>query len=194
LVIGLSTGSAAGAAGNEISDISDGFSFALPANWIQVPLNHGDLAGIISVAVKKNPNLKNLISGAAESAIKNHIKLFVVGPVVSGFMSNVNVYVSSSKNQLTGRAFLESTDAQMKITYAVVKMTKVRTSIKTSPMGQILESSYQLPRSMSKGTPVYQIQLVVEHQAHIEVVTISTTSAVRGQSILRSVISSWRWT
>jgi hypothetical protein len=165
----------------------------LPANWTQVPLSGGDIKGIVASLTKRDPTLKTFLSNEVNSAIKNGIKLFVVGPAENRFFPNVNVFVTSSKGQLTGQTFLDSTDAQVKITYAEAKYKNLKTSITILPLGQVLEVSYQLPTSISNGAHIDQIQIYVEHKTHIEIMTLTGTSLTEDQSLLKKIANSWLW-
>jgi hypothetical protein len=187
LVLSLSL--PAGAAGTKIRDSTYGFSFTLPKSWIRIPLNGGDISGILASATKNDPSLKDVLSRQVRAAVKDGIKVFVFGPAHDGFFSNVSVYVTSSKGQLSGTPFLHSTDAQVKVAYAEAGFKDVATSITRLSMGQVLIATYRI----SKVSPAYIEQIYVEHKTHVDIVTLTTTSLTQDQALLQMVDHSWSW-
>ena len=105
-IASLSATVTASAAGTTITVAKDGFSFTLPSTWIQIPLSKNALSSAYDEVSKRDPSLKNILSKDVTSALKTGTKALVVGPVDNGFLSNVSVYVASSKSLPSGKAFL----------------------------------------------------------------------------------------
>jgi hypothetical protein len=167
-----------------------GFSFSLPANWKQVPLDGSDVTALLNSATHDDPSLANALDSEVTSAAAKGIKVFAVGPVVGSSVPNVNVIVSSSAGSPTGRAFAQAAVAQAKIEFAELRASQVKTSIVKNRLGTAAKVTYALH---AQSATEFGEQFYVSHGPNVEIVTITTSSGATTQSTAQTVVKNWRW-
>ncbi len=190
-IASLSATVTASAAGTTITVAKDGFSFTLPSTWIQIPLSKNALSSAYDEVSKRDPSLKNILSKDVTSALKTGTKALVVGPVENGFLSNVSVYVASSKSLPSGKAFLSGMGTQLEETYPGYKFRDLKISIKRLAMGSVVNATYRPPTSL-KSTG-YIDQIFIDHKTHYEIVTVTTSSLTTDKKVLKELAGSWVW-
>jgi hypothetical protein len=189
LITGM--GNASAHSGVEVKEPQYGFSFALPASWKQVPLNGTDVTSLLNAATHDDPSLTNGLSSEVESAASKGVKVFAIGPVSGLSVPNVNVIVGTNTGGLTGRSFAQSQAAEAKIEFTEIGATHIKESIVRYRAGTAAQLTYELG---VEGSEVIGTQVYLEHNSHIEIVTVSTPTAADSQSNMRLIMDSWRWT
>jgi hypothetical protein len=191
-VLCLLGGTGAGAAsGVAISEHQYGFSFTLPANWKQVPLNGSDVTALLNAATHDDPALASSLDSEVTSAASKGMKVFAIGPVSGSSVPNVNVIVSSSAGAPTGREFAQEAAAEAKIELTQVNASHVKTSVVTNRLGTTAKATYQL--AFKGAIPQFGEQFYVQHKAYIDIVTVTTSSTAATQSNAQRVLNSWHW-
>ncbi|MGB9111309.1 MAG: hypothetical protein WCF24_01110 [Acidimicrobiales bacterium] len=184
---------AAGAsAGVTVTEKQFGFSFSLPSRWVHVPLDSQDIGTILKEATKADPSLTNVLDAQVEQATKQGLKVFAVGPVADGYLPNLTVGVISSTGELTASAFIAEAAVQVKVLLAEAHAQHVVTSTAHLALGDALEVSCAF-RLKTSNRSAEEVQLYIEHQSHVDVVTFTSLSQSEDQSLVRSVTNSWRW-
>jgi hypothetical protein len=181
----------AAAQGTVVKETQYGFSFRLPSSWKQVPLDGSDVTALLNVATHDDPSLTNALQGEVTSATTKGIKVFAVGPVTGAVAPNVNVIVTSGAGAPTGREFASAAIAEAKIGFSQIGVKHMRTSIVSDRLGHTAQITYQLTL---QGVKEYGEQVYALHNSNIEIVTLTTSSAVASQSATRFVVNSWKWT
>jgi hypothetical protein len=192
MLVALGASATANAATATVTDLKDGFSFVLPAKWVEVPLNGSDISALLAQATKKDPSLENAIDAQVKNAAKQGIRVFAIGPVSRNFSPNLNIGVESSAGAPTGAAFFSAADAEEKLQLAQSGLTNVRTHDATLRFTKVLEVSYALPKSLA-GVASSGLQVVFEHTTHVYFLTITSLSAATNKETLKSIASNWRW-
>ena len=104
LVLGETGASAS--SGTVLKEPQYGFSFQLPANWKQVPLDGSDVTALLNSASHDDPTLANALSSEVTSGAAKGMKVFAIGPLAGSTVPNVNVIVTSSAGAPTGPPLL----------------------------------------------------------------------------------------
>jgi hypothetical protein len=175
-----------------VSDASDHFSFALPSQWLQVPLTGKELQYFIDQAAKNDPALKGFLSGQASQIVKSKVKIFAVGPYTKGFFPNVNVIVASSSGTTTRNAFFQAADAQLAVTLTAAGFQHLHVTNLNLALGGAVRVTYEL--QLKGHAQVLQgQQLYVLHSTKVVIITSTSLSQGMDKSILGSIVKSWRW-
>ena len=182
--------SASASPGVVIREPQYGFSFNLPANWKQVPLDGSDVTALLNTATHDDPTLSNALDSEITSAASKGIKVFAIGPVAGSTVPNVNVVVTSSAGAPTGRAFAQGAIAEAKIEFTQVGASHLKTSIIKNRLGNSAQATYELN---IESTVEYGHQFYVQHGAHVFIVTITTSNPASSQSNAQLIEDSWRW-
>jgi hypothetical protein len=180
------------AAGTRVQETKYGFSFSLPTKWTPVPLNGGDISGILDQATKSDPSLKGALTKEITKAAKSAIKFFAFGPIHDNFASNINIIVTSSAGYSTGPSYFGVADSQVKIELTQAGFMDLKTSVVQLPMGKELEATYDLPVSLS-GVPAQGLQLYIKHKAYIEIITFTSTLRSTNVAAAHVLEDSWQW-
>lgn len=183
--------SAGASSGVVIKEPQYGFSFTLPSNWKQVPLNGSDVTALLNAETHDNPTLANALDSEITLATSKGIKVFAVGPVVGSTVPNLNVIVTSSAGDPTGSAFAQAAVAEAKIEMTQVGASHLKASIVKDRLGTSAQATYEL--SLKSTGPEFGEQLYVQHKSYVEIVTVSTSSRISTQSNARLIVDSWRW-
>jgi hypothetical protein len=120
-------------------------------------------------------------------------KVYAIGPVSGQNAPNINVIVTSGAGAPTGDAFASAVVGQAKQELSSVGATHVTASVVHSQLGATAQSTYTLPSSISKGSPLAGYQIYALHGSRVYVVTITTTSAALDRSVANKVKGSWTW-
>ncbi len=182
---------AGAASGVTVSEHQYGFSFTLPANWKQVPLNGSDVTALLNAATHDDPALASSLDSEVTSAASKGMKVFAIGPVSGSSVPNVNVIVSSASGAPTGREFAQEAATEAKIELAQINASHVKTSTVTNRLGTAAKATYQL--AFKGSVPQFGEQFYVQHKANIDIVTVTTSSSSATQSNAQRVVNSWRW-
>jgi hypothetical protein len=191
-MLALSASGTAFASGPQVKDAKYGFSFSLPAQWVQVPLNGSDIKGLLAQATKNDPTLENAITLQVKNAAAQGIKVFAIGPASGAFSPNLNLAVGSSKGAPTGKAFFDAIDAQEKLQLVQSGLVHVTSKVVKLHLGKVLEVTYGLPKSLAS-VPAWGTQIVIEHKKHIDFLTITSLTVATNSSTLGIVAQSWKW-
>ncbi len=171
-----------------------GFTFSLPSNWTQIPLDSKDIGAIIGAAAKGDPALENVLDQQAVAATKKGLKVFAVGPISGGFFPNLNIGVTSATGAPTGSAFVNLMAAEVKITLSEAGATHVNAAPAHLPLGQAVQAGYQLKLAVTTHPVlVHGLQFYFEHGARLYVVTFSAATPAEYQPVAHDVVTSWRW-
>lgn len=188
LVLGeMSAGASSGAM---IREPQYGFSFNLPANWKQVPLDGSDVTALLNTATHDDPTLANALDSEVTSATSKGIKVFAIGPVVGSTVPNVNVVVTSATGAPTGRAFAQAAIAEAKIEFTQLGATHLKTSVVKNRLGTSAQAAYELN---IKSAVEFGEQFYVQHGANVEVITVTTSNPKSSRSNAQLIVDSWRW-
>jgi hypothetical protein len=182
--------SAGASSGPVVKQPQYGFSFTLPANWKQVPLDGTDVTALLNTATHDDPALANALDSQVTSAASKGMKVFAIGPLAGSTVPNVNVIVTSSAGAPTGRAFAQTAIAEAKIEFTQVGASHLTTSIIKNRLGTSAEVAYELT---VESTVEFGEQLYVRHGANVEIVTVTTSSPASTRSNARRIVGSWRW-
>lgn len=192
LALGFGATSADASAGTVVKDRQYGFSFTVPANWKQVPLNGSDVTALLNAATHDDPTLTNALSSEVSSAAAKGMKVFAIGPVTGTTAPDVNVIVSSSAGAPSGNGFAAAAIAEAKIELTQAGASHITTSIVKSRLGRSAEATYQL--ELKAGTPaVVGEQIYAVHGSHVVIVTVTTSSLTASKSDTRLISNTWRW-
>jgi hypothetical protein len=175
----------------QIKEPQYGFTFALPANWKQVPLDGSDITNLLNTATHDDPSLANGLSAEVTAGASKGMKVFAIGPVIGSSVPNVNVIVASSAGEPTGHAFAQSSVTDAKIEFAEIGAQQVKASIVHTRLGVAAEVTYIL--NIKNAAPQFGAQLYLQHNSHIDIVTATTPKAANSRSNLQFVIGSWEW-
>ena len=187
---GMGAGASTGATGAVVREPQYGFSFALPANWKQVPLDGSDVTALLDAAAHNDPTLVNALSSEVRSAATGRIKVFAVGPLTGSSVPNGNVVVTPSDGAPTGNSFAAAAAAEAKIGLTQIGASHIQAVIVTNPLGKVAEVTYEL--RLSTG-PVFGDQFYALHNSNVEVVTVSSSNLASSRSSARLMVGSWRW-
>ncbi len=190
LLVALSAAGAGASSGTVIKEPHDGFSFSIPNNWKQIPLDSGDVIALLKQATHDDPSLANALGNELTSAGAKGIKVFAIGPVKGSSAPTVNVIVSSSAGAPTGKDFAPAAVAQAKIELTQVGASGVKAAIANNHLGRTAEATYVLHL---KNQQEYGEQFYALHGAHVDIVTITSGSAAGTKSDARFVANSWHW-
>jgi hypothetical protein len=182
---------AGAASGVVINEHQYGFSFTLPANWKQVPLNGSDVTALLNAATHDDPALSSALDGEVTSATSKGMKVFAIGPEAGSSVPNVNVIVSSAAGAPTGREFAQEAAAEAKIELTQINAAHVKTSIVKNRLGTTAQATYQLV--LKGAAPQFGEQFYVQHKANIDIVTVTTSSTTATRSNAQRVVNSWHW-
>ncbi len=174
-----------------IADPDHAFSFTLPANWKQVPLNSGDVTSLLNAATHDDPALTNALNGEVRSAAAKGLRVFALGPVNGSSVPNVNVIVTSSAGAPPGSGFASALAAEAKIELTEADATHIKTTTVHDRLGSTAQATYEL--DLPHVATQYGEQLYALHQSHIEIVTVTTSNVVSTKSIAHAVATTWRW-
>ena len=188
LVLGETSASAS--SGPVVKEAQYGFSFTLPVNWKQVPLDGSDVTALLNTATHDDPALASALDSQVTSAASKGMKVFAIGPLAGSTVPNVNVIVTSSAGAPTGRAFAQTAIAEAKIEFTQVGASHLTTSIIENRLGTSAEVAYELT---VESTVEFGEQLYVRHGANVEIVTVTTSSPASTRSNARLIVGSWRW-
>jgi hypothetical protein len=186
-------GWAAAAQGTKINSAANGFAFVLPAGWKSIPVNGSNVSGLLKLAAKNDPKLAQTLNSQVEQATERGTKVYAIGPVSGQNAPNINVIVTSGAGAPTGDAFASAVVGQAKQELSSVGATHVTASVVHSQLGATAQSTYTLPSSISKGSPLAGYQIYALHGSRVYVVTITTTSAALDRSVANKVKGSWTW-
>jgi len=175
----------------QIREPQYGFSFALPANWKQVPLDGSDITDLLNTATHDDPTLANGLSTEVKAGAAKGMKVFAIGPIVGSSVPNVNVIVASSAGEPTGHAFAQSSVTEAKIEFAEIGAQQIKASIVHTRLGLVAEVTYML--NIKNSAPLFGSQLYLLHTSHVDIVTATTPKASESRSDLQLVIESWQW-
>ena len=189
LVLG-ETGAGA-SSGVVIREPQYGFSFDLPANWKQVPLNGSDVTALLNAAAHNEPALANALNGEVTSAASKGMKVFAVGPLVGSTVPNVNVIISSSAGAPTGRAFAQAAVAQAKIALTQVGANHIKASIAENRLGRSAQVTYEL--NLKTAGLEFGEQFYTQHKGNVVVVTVTSSQSPSTQSNAHLILNTWRW-
>jgi hypothetical protein len=185
--------SAAATTGPRVAETVYGFSFSLPVTWHQVPLNGGDINSILNQATKQVPSLKSVLDTQVQQAVAKGIKVYAIGPISAATFPSLNIAIESSSGIPTGRAFLSVADTEAKLGLSETGAKDLKTFDVRLPLGSALEDSYVLPLSSSSTSSISGIQLYIEHQTHVYVVTVSAPTLSAARPVIGLVERSWHW-
>ena len=188
LVLGETGASAS--SGTVLKEPQYGFSFQLPANWKQVPLDGSDVTALLNSASHDDPTLANALSSEVTSGAAKGMKVFAIGPLAGSTVPNVNVIVTSSAGAPTGRAFAQAAVAEAKIEFTQIGASHLKTSTVNNHLGSAAEATYQLNL---KSSTEFGEQFYLRHGANVEIVTITTSSHAATGSNAQFIMNSWRW-
>jgi hypothetical protein len=192
--VGVPMALCAAAGASTVSEAQYGFTFSLPSNWTQIPLDSKDIGAIIGAAAKGDPALENVLDQQAVAATKKGLKVFAVGPISGGFFPNLNVGVTSATGMPTGSAFVNLMMAEVKITLTEAGATHVSTAPAHLPLGPAVQAGYQLKLAVTTHPVlVHGLQFYVEHGARLYVLTFSGTTPAEYQPVAHDVVTSWHW-
>jgi hypothetical protein len=190
--IGALFGPTASAAGTRFNESKYGFSFSLPSKWLQVPLNGGDIKSLLAKATKDDPSLENALSAEIKKAAAERIKFFAVGPI-QGFVSpNLNIIVTSAGTTLSGKAYWQEADPQIKVELTEVGVKDLKTAIKKFTFGESLVAKYSIP-TKEFGTSERGVQLYVRHKSQLDIVTVTSTTVKSVEGVATVLEDSWQW-
>jgi hypothetical protein len=188
LVLGETGASAS--SGTVVKEPQYGFSFNLPVNWKQVPLDGSDVTALLNSASHDDPTLANALGSEVTSGAAKGMKVFAVGPLAGSTVPNVNVIVTSSAGAPSGRAFAQAAIAEAKIEFTQIGATHLKTSIVNNHLGSSAEATYELDL---KSSAQFGEQFYLRHGAHVDIVTITTSSHAATGSNAQFIMNSWRW-
>jgi len=188
LMAEAATGASSGVA---VSEHQYGFSFTLPANLKQVPLNGSDVTNLLNTATHDDPALANALDSEVTSAAAKGTKVFAIGPISGSSVPNVNVIVSSSAGVPTGRAFAQEAATEAKIELAQIKALHVKTSVVTNRLGATAEATYEI--DVKGSSPQFGEQFYVQHKAYVDILTVTTPSSTATRSNAQRIVASWHW-
>jgi hypothetical protein len=183
--------SAGASSGPVIKQPQYGFSFTLPADWKQVPLDGSDVTALLNAASHNDPSLANALDSQVTSGASKGMKVFGIGPIAGSMVPNMNVIVISSAGAPTGRAFAQAAVPEAKIALTQLNASHIKTYIVHNPLGTSAQVTYEL--NLKGASPEFGEQYYVQHKSHLEVVTISTSSLASSKSDARVIVDSWRW-
>jgi hypothetical protein len=186
LLLSLGATEAGASSGVVIKEPQYGFSFTLPVNWKQVPLDGGDVTTLLNDASHNDPALTNVLNGEVSSAVSKGTKVFAIGP--SG--GNVSVYVTSSAGTLPESVFAPAVAAAAKTEFTQAGASHIKTSTVNNPLGRSAQVTYELHLL---GKHVFGDQFYVQHKSYVEIVTVTTSGLASTQSNARLIVDSWRW-
>lgn len=195
LAVSLATMSSgvSGASSSVVKNSAYGFTFALPDHWQSVPLSGGDISGILDLMTKADPGLAGSLTTQVKRAVKQGIKVFVVGPISHHFASNINILAAPQSVGPSTSGYFDEIGVAVKVNLASSGMKNVVTSVVHWPQGRVLQVTYSfhlvVPHLLVEGLQDY-----VWHKGRIFVVTFSSTAMSTDRSIARVVGHSWRWT
>lgn len=190
-VVGLDAAPAT-AAETHVNESKYGFSFSMPSNWVQVPLNGSDISGLIARATKDDPSLDNALSSQIKKAAAQGIKFFAIGPVQGRVSPNLNIIVTSSSTGLTGKAYFQAADAQVKIELTQAGVEDLKTSVLRLHMGKALQVSYSIP-TRAFGVTEHGVQLYVTHKSQLYILTFTSSALKNARAMAHEVEDSWHW-
>jgi hypothetical protein len=176
--------------GAVVTDSQYGFSFNLPTNWKQVPLDGTDVTALLNAVTHDDPSLANALNGEVTSAVSKGIKVFGVGPVAGGTVPNANVVVTSSAGAPSGRTFAEEAVAEAKIELTQIGAVHLQSTIVKNRLGTCAQISYQLNL---KSTHQFGDQFYVRHGSTLDIVTVTTSDPASSRSNAHVIVNSWRW-
>jgi hypothetical protein len=191
LLLVLGEMAAGAASGIVIREPQYGFSFNLPANWKQVPLDGSDVTALLNSAAHDEPTLANALDSQVTSAASKGMKVFAIGPLVGSTVPNVNVIVSSSAGAPSGRSFAQAAVAEAKIALTQVGAGHLKASIVKNPLGTSAQVTYEL--NLKTAGVEFGEQFYVRHAAQVVVVTVTTSQSTSTKSNAKLVANTWRW-
>ena len=192
VLIMVAVTSPADASPTRILDAKDGFAFALPSTWLQIPLTGKDVAGLLDVATKADPSLATALSLQVQQDLKKGVKIFALGPIVGKFASNLNVIVESSAGLPSGAGSFDMLGVEVKIELASLGITHIATSqVKVAGSAQ-LAATYSPPVTMTK-VGAYGEQLYIHHGPRLVIATVTSASQAQCRSTARAIASTWTW-
>ena len=189
-VLLLGEAGAGASSGTVIKEPQYGFSFHLPANWKQVPLDGSDITALLNSASHDDPTLANALSSEVTSGAAKGMKVFAIGPLAGSTVPNVNVIVTSAAGAPSGRAFAQGAVAEAKIEFTQIGASHLKTSTVNNHLGFVAEATYQLNL---KSSTEFGAQFYLRHGANVEIVTITTSSHTATGSNAQFILNSWRW-
>jgi len=181
-----------GAAGARINVSKYGFSFVVPANWTQIPLDGAKVNDILNKALKADPALKASFVKEVEEAPTNKTVFLAIGPVLDDFATNINIIVSSAAGYPDNNSYFAIADSQIKSDLTGGGFEGITVSVVHLPFGKELEATYTAPLATS-GSYVYGLQLYIKHKAHIEIVTFTSSSQSADLAATDTLVNSWNW-
>jgi hypothetical protein len=192
ILLFIGDASAGASSGVVVREPQYGFSFTLPSDWKQVPLDGSDVTALLNAATHGDPALKNALTSQIATATSTGMKVIAIGPDQGSSVPSVNVIVTNAASGLpTGRAFASAVIAEAKIQLTEADASHLKTSIVNDRLGTAAQDSYEL-NSKSLGV-VFGTQLTVRHGSKIEIVTVSTSDPTSSRSDARLIADSWRW-
>jgi hypothetical protein len=181
-----------GASSNRFNVLKGGFSIALPANWLHVPLDGTDINGILKSASKDNPQLKGALSKEVVQAAKKGVSFFAFGPISNGFVANVNIIVTSAGGEPKGSSYFGAVDAQLKVQLAAAGFKDLKASIRQLPMGKGIYVDYDLSSGAGK-PPAQGLQLYLRRNGKVDIITFPSTSQKTDKAAATVLEDSWKW-
>jgi len=193
LVSGASFSSALPAGAATVTDAQYGFSFALPAGWMRVPLNSKAVGAMLDAAAKNDPSLKNIMNQQVNSAIEKGVKVFAMGPISQSFIPNLNVSLEPVPAGM-GQYFMSLMPAGLKIVLKSVGAKDITVSSVKVPFGQALRATYQMPlKTAFGGLTVHGLQYYVLHGTNAYITTFTASTAGQDSAAASVVEHSWHW-
>ncbi len=183
--------SAAALSGTVANEPKYGFSFTLPAQWKQVPLNGSDVTALLQAAAHDDPTLANALDSEVSAAASKGIKVFAVGPVTASTAANMNIVIASSAGAPTGSAFAPEAVAEAKIGLAEIGVIHAKTSVVHNALGTVAQATYEL--DLKNAPAQFGVQFYALHKSHIEIISVTTSSPSESQADARVIANSWRW-
>jgi hypothetical protein len=177
--------------GVAISSPQYGFSFRLPSDWKEVPLNGSDVTALLNSASHADPSLANALNSEVTSGASKGMKVFAIGPLAGSSVPNVNVIVTSDAGGPTGRGFAQEAVPQTKILLTELAASDIKVSVVKNGLGYTARASYQL--HLKNSATQFGEQFYVEHANNIDIVTVTTSSSTSTRSVAGRIAASWRW-
>jgi len=174
-----------------IRDSQYGFSFSVPSNWKQVPLDGSDVTALLNAATHDDPSLTNALNSEVISESSKGMKVFAIGPIEGTATPSVNVIISSAAGSPSGRAFSSAAVAEAKMEFTQLGAHHIETSIVNNRLGDAAKVTYQL--SVKTLGQQYGVQYYVRHKSYLAIVTLATPSLASSQSDARLLVNSWQW-
>jgi hypothetical protein len=182
------------AAAATVKEPQYGFTFSLPAGWMQVPLNAGLVGQFLRDARKKVPAFAKTLDNEVAQATKAHLKFLAIGPVSGGFFPNINIGIEPSPSTASSPALLSLMKVEVKQLLAGLGVKQIQVSTPVLSFGAPVEATYAV-RIHSGGLQlVHGLQLYLVHGGRLYVITFTAPTERADLESLHTVNTSWHWT